>query len=175
VNNSHRLYNLRSKCNNPNSQSYKYYGGKGVKCLLSLADLEFLWERDRAVQLSQPSLDRIDSNGNYELSNCRFIEHSENSRRNHSKCHYCGGDIEPYKKKCAKCQCVQICKMCGKTFSKELGTKPIICNDCRMVTKQCSYCGKDITRDVAISKNQSFKKNKRWFCNMEEFNKVSLF
>lgn len=60
-----------------------YYGGKGIKCLLSFEDVMNLWNRDKANLLSRPTIDRIDPNGNYKLENCRFIENSENVRRAH--------------------------------------------------------------------------------------------
>lgn len=75
------LQNIRQRCNNPKSDSYKYYGAKGIKCLLFQEDLDFLAKRDKANEMKRPSIDRIDPNGNYELSNCRFIELSENCRR----------------------------------------------------------------------------------------------
>ncbi len=74
------LYSARSRCNNPKSTGYKYYGGKGIKCFLTFEEIEFLWKRDKADELGRPSIDRIDAKGNYELSNCRFIELSENSK-----------------------------------------------------------------------------------------------
>ena len=43
-------------------------------------DFKFIWFRDKAHGMKQPSIDRIDNDGNYELSNCRFIEHRENAR-----------------------------------------------------------------------------------------------
>lgn len=70
-----------SRCNNSNHKHYKYYGGKGVQFLMSIDDYETLWFRDRAYKMKLPTMDRVDSNGNYEVSNCRFIEQSENSRR----------------------------------------------------------------------------------------------
>ena len=69
------------RCTNPKHQNYTRYGGKGIKFLMTKTDYEFMWNRDKAYLMSKPTIDRIDSNGNYEPSNCRFIEQSENSRR----------------------------------------------------------------------------------------------
>jgi len=71
---------MRQRCNDKNTKFYKYYGGKGIKALLTLKGIKCLWFRDKAYFLKKPSLDRIDSSKNYTLKNCRFIEHSENSR-----------------------------------------------------------------------------------------------
>lgn len=41
---------------------------------MTVEDFKFLWFRDRAYLMKKPSIDRINSNGHYELNNCRFIE-----------------------------------------------------------------------------------------------------
>lgn len=67
----------------------KYYK-KGIKFLLSKKDLMFLWFRDKAYILKNPSIDRKDSKGNYEFSNCRFIEMIDNvgkEDRDRTHCH----------------------------------------------------------------------------------------
>ena len=75
------FYQAQNRCNNPKNAGYRWYGGKGVKFRISMDEFKSLWIRDMACKMKKPSIDRIDSNGNYEFSNCRFIEQSENSRR----------------------------------------------------------------------------------------------
>ena len=75
------LYRARNRCRNPKDQRYKYYGGKGITCLLSPCDVKLLWFRDGAASMKVASIDRIDPGGNYVLENCRFIERRENSMR----------------------------------------------------------------------------------------------
>ena len=54
-----------------------------IRNLITVGQLETLWERDKAWRLKKPSIDRIDSAGDYTFENCRYIEHAENSRRAH--------------------------------------------------------------------------------------------
>jgi len=69
---------IKQRCNNPNNNSYKNYGGRGIKCLITLEEIKRLWFRDKAYLLKQPSIDRIDNDGDYTYENCRFIERNEN-------------------------------------------------------------------------------------------------
>ena len=71
----------KDRCQNKNSKDYRYYGKKGRMLLMTKKDFKFLWFRDNASSMKQPSIDRVDNDGNYELSNCRFLEKSENSSR----------------------------------------------------------------------------------------------
>lgn len=72
----------KQRCTNPKSIAYKYYGGRGILFLLTMEDTAILWNRDGAAAMDSPTLDRVDNDGNYEMSNCRFIERADNSRRN---------------------------------------------------------------------------------------------
>ncbi len=57
------------------------YYKKGIKNFLTKKDLKFLWFRDKAWLLKEPSIDRIKNNKHYTLENCRYVEMRENARR----------------------------------------------------------------------------------------------
>lgn len=73
------LCSIKQRCNNLKCKSYKDYGERGIKCLITEIEIKQLWFRDKAYLMKKPSIDRINNNGNYCLENCRFIEFSENS------------------------------------------------------------------------------------------------
>ena len=71
------LFAIRQRCNNPNHWAYKYYGGRGIKTLLTMTDIKNLWLRDNADLMKRPTIDRKDNNGNYTFDNCQFLEFKE--------------------------------------------------------------------------------------------------
>jgi hypothetical protein len=73
--------NARARCNNTNNPAYKDYGGRGIKFLMTLEDFKYLWFRDKAYEMEVPTVDRLDSDSNYELSNCEYVELQENGFR----------------------------------------------------------------------------------------------
>lgn len=75
---SSKYNNIIYRCTNPKDRKFKHYGGRGIRCFLTLVEFEFLWHRDYAAAMKQPSIDRIDSDGHYTIENCRFIEMSKN-------------------------------------------------------------------------------------------------
>ena len=72
------FYAARRRCENKKDSHYYCYGDRGIKFLLTKEELKKLWFRDKAYEMKKPSIDRIDNDGHYEYSNCRFIEMSEN-------------------------------------------------------------------------------------------------
>jgi len=77
--------NMKTRCENPNSTRWEYYGGRGITiCREWLYSFEAFYQ-DMGDKPEGLSLDRIDVNGDYELSNCRWATQSEqclNQRRN---------------------------------------------------------------------------------------------
>jgi len=75
----------KDRCNNVNATGYKYYGGRGIKFLLTMKEVKKLWFRDKAFEMKKPSLNRKNNDGNYVFENCEFIEKSKNIMLAHIK------------------------------------------------------------------------------------------
>ena len=72
----HRLYNvwncMMQRCNNPKNTNYKHYGERGIKVCDEWLDINnFINDMDD-LYVKGLTLDRIDVDGNYEPSNCRW-------------------------------------------------------------------------------------------------------
>jgi len=81
----HILSTIKARCYNPKNISYKWYGLKGIKCLITKEEIRYLMTRDDYWNLKQPTIDRKDNDGNYTFDNCRFIEKIENVSKATSK------------------------------------------------------------------------------------------
>ena len=80
------LDNMKSRCYKKSAQGYKHYGGIGVKICDEWKNsyVNFCKWADNNGYKEGLTIDRIDVNGNYEPSNCRFItiqEQKENLHR----------------------------------------------------------------------------------------------
>lgn len=82
-----RLYatyhHMIARCYNPKESQYKNYGGKGVtvyKEWLSNYVAFKKWAEENGYS-NRLSIDRINSNGNYEPANCQWIPLSDNSKK----------------------------------------------------------------------------------------------
>ncbi len=69
---------MRKRCNNKNESSYPRYGGRGIHVCERWSSFEtFL--ADMGECPAGYSIERIDVNGNYEPSNCKWIPKNEQS------------------------------------------------------------------------------------------------
>ena len=70
---------MRSRCNNPNNPDYKNYGARGIKVCKRWDSYEnFLY--DMGERPTGTTLHRINNNGNYCKTNCKWADSSEQSR-----------------------------------------------------------------------------------------------
>ena len=93
---------MKYRCSNPKYRGYKNYGGRGIVVCEEWSNSErtnighhnnptkgFLAFKEWALKngyADNLTLDRIDFNGNYEPSNCRWVtmqEQRNNTRKNH--------------------------------------------------------------------------------------------
>lgn len=80
-------FSMKQRCLNPKNKAFAYYGGRGIKiCNEWIEDYTnfYNWAIANGYKKGL-SIDRIDVDGNYEPSNCRWIlqaEQVKNTRRN---------------------------------------------------------------------------------------------
>lgn len=75
-------YGMKTRCYNPNSANYKYYGEKGITiCDEWLKDKNkfYEWSLNNGYQ-DNLTIDRINTNGNYEPNNCKWATMLEQGR-----------------------------------------------------------------------------------------------
>lgn len=86
-----RLYRvwsgMKARCEIPSGDSYRRYGGRGISVCpeWSASYIKFRnWAMDAGYQ-DELQIDRIDNDGNYDPSNCRFVSprKNANNRGNH--------------------------------------------------------------------------------------------
>lgn len=76
---------MRARCGNPDHPAYKWYGARGIKVCDRWQSVEsFIADMGRRPS-AQHSLDRVDNDGNYEPSNCRWATNTQQTRNSRGK------------------------------------------------------------------------------------------
>lgn len=81
-----RWKSMRSRCNQKNSKSYPRYGGRGITICEEWNDFEAFLRDMSECPGDGWTLERKDSDGNYEPSNCKWATRKEQNR-NTSRTH----------------------------------------------------------------------------------------
>jgi hypothetical protein len=71
---------MRRRCNCVSRVGYENYGGRGISYDHKWETFEGFWEDMEGGYSDKLTLERIDVNGNYQLSNCKWVEKSEQAR-----------------------------------------------------------------------------------------------
>jgi hypothetical protein len=71
---------VRTRCYNPQSKDFRYYGARGIQCLLTYEEFcDVYFGSDQCQQCGtsfevvERTIDRIDNDGYYNLSNCQVL------------------------------------------------------------------------------------------------------
>ena len=101
-----------TRCTNPRLERWKFYGGKGIKvCERWIRFENFM--ADMGERPNGASLDRIDRDGNYEPSNCKWSSAKEQAvNRSTTKTINFNGEV-----------------MCKADWAKRLGITPFALNE----------------------------------------------
>lgn len=77
--------NMKARCNNPNNGGYSLYGGRGISVCDRWNDFKNFYDDMIKGYKKGLQLDRKNTDGNYEPSNCRWVTRSQNNMNTRSR------------------------------------------------------------------------------------------
>jgi hypothetical protein len=87
--NVHLIYmvwnTMKARCNNPKNNNYKYYGGRGITYCKRWETFDNFCDDMLAGWQPGLSIDRVNNDGNYEKSNCRWATAKQQSNNQRKK------------------------------------------------------------------------------------------
>ena len=75
-------YHMLSRCQNTKRKDWHHYGGRGISVCASWEKDFMVFLKDMGTKPEGMTLDRINNDGNYEPSNCRWATREQQSRNN---------------------------------------------------------------------------------------------
>ena len=98
-----RWHHMKTRCYDENYHSFHRYGGRGIKvCDRWLNSFQSFIDDMGYPPFEKAQLDRIDNNGNYEPSYCRWVTAKENANNRKPFSNKTGYSGVSYKKKIGK-------------------------------------------------------------------------
>jgi len=95
----HTWNNMKQRCYNEKTPNYNDYGGRGIKVCDEWLHIENFIEWAEETYIEGMSLDRINVNGDYEPSNCRWTNATVQSSNRRKQCNNTSGYVGIYKYK----------------------------------------------------------------------------
>ena len=162
---------IRNRCCNPKNTSYKNYGGRGIKLCDEWLKFDnfYNWAISNGYKVdilpngkNRLTIDRIDVNGNYEPSNCRFVEFLEQqyNRRNTIYYNYKGKKynlLELSKKLGISTSCLKIRIKRGWN-ENDICKKPTLKNSKKVIYKNKEYTLSELSKFLNIAYKELYRK-----------------
>ena len=81
---------MKQRCTNPGKTGYKNYGGRGIKVCKHWEKFENFRDDMLSTYKKGLQIDRIDNDGDYKPTNCRWVTRTENVRNARSNVRHKG-------------------------------------------------------------------------------------
>lgn len=86
---------MKERCYNPNNRRYRHYGGRGIEVCKRWKDSFTQFLLDMGMRPGPKyTLERIDNNGNYEPSNCKWADYYEQNNNRSLNRHVAMDDVQ---------------------------------------------------------------------------------